>query len=155
MDTGSFGSFISKKYNLKINPSLGSISKTSLSLNTLLKGQCSINIDLLGESYSNIQLTVLPGLCCDVILGQDIMNHHSSVSFIFGGPRKSLVIFNSTTCSVPSASVDSPPLFSNLTPNCKPIVTKSTRFGNEDKHFIQSVIDTMFQEEVVEESTSP
>ena len=83
------------------------------------------------------------------------MKQHSNVSFAFGGPRKDLVISKPIACSVPSASVDSPPLFANLTPNCKPIVTKSRRFGNEDKNFIQSEINTMLQEGVIEESTSP
>ena len=73
MDTVSSGSFISydyaKKYNLKINPASGIVSMASLLLNALLKGRCSVNINLLGESYSNISLSVLPGLCCDVILG--------------------------------------------------------------------------------------
>ena len=159
MDTGSFGSFVSydyaKKYSLKINPTSGTVSMASSSLNASLKGRCSVNINLLSESYSNIQLSVSPGLCCDVILNQDFMNHHSSVSFSFGGPRKSRIISNSTACCVPSASVNSPSLFLNLTPNCKPIFTKSWRFGNEDKHFIQSEIDTMLQEGVIEESISP
>ena len=130
----------------------------SLSLNASLKRRCSVNINLLGASYSNIQLSVSLGLCCDVILGLDFMNHHLSGCFIFiwgAGLRKSLVITNSTACNAPSASVNSPSLFSNITPNCKPIVAKSRRFGNEYKHFIESKIDTMLQEGMIEENTSP
>ena len=116
MDTGSSRSLISydyaKKYNLKINPASETVSMASLSLNASLKGQCSVNINLLGESDSNIQLSVLLGLCCDVILGQDFMNHHSSVSFTFGGPRKSLIISNSTACSVLSAALYSSQILS-------------------------------------------
>ena len=137
MDTSSSRSFISydyaKKYNLKINPASGTVSMVSSLLNALLKGQCSSNINLLGEFYSNIQLSVFPGFCEDITLGQDFMNHHSSVSFTFGGPRKSLIISNPAVCSVPSTSVDSLSLFWKLIPNCKPIVTKYWRFGNEDK----------------------
>ena len=144
-----------KKYNLKISAASRTVSMVSLSMNALLKGRCSVNINLLGESYSNIQLSVLPGFCCNIIPGQDFMNHHSSVSFTFGGLRKSLVISSSTACSVPSTSVNSSSLFSNLIPNCKPIVTKSRRFENEDKHFIQSEIHSMLQEGVIEEITSP
>ena len=92
MDTSSSESFISydyaKKYNLKINPVSWTVSMASLSLNILLKGQCSVN--LLGESYSNIQLSVLSGLCCDVILGQDFMNHYSSVFLLLVGLEKVL-----------------------------------------------------------------
>ena len=73
----------------------------------------------------------------------------------FSGPRKSLIISKSTACSVSSISVDSPSLFSNLTSNCKPIFTKSRRFGNDDKHFIQSKIDTMVQDGLTKDSTSP
>ena len=159
MDTGSCGSFISldyvKKYKLKISPASGTVSMASSSLNAPVKGRCSINLNLLGEFYPNTPLSVLPNLCCDVILGRDFMRQHSNVSFAFGGSRKDLVISKPITCSVPSASVDSPPLFANLTPNCKPIVTKSRRFGNEDKNFIRSEISTMLEEGVIEESTSP
>ena len=155
MDTGSYGTFISydyaKKYNLKINPASGTLSMVSSSLNTSLKGRWSVNINLIGGFYSNIQLSALPGFCCDVILGQYFINHHSSVSFTFGGPRKSPVISKCTACSVSSASVDNPSLFSNFTPNFKPIVTKSWKFENEIENFIQSEIDTMLQEGVIGE----
>lgn len=55
---------------------------------------------------------------------------------------------------MPSASVDMLSLFSNLTPKCKPIDTKSRRLRNDDKRFVQSEIDKMLQG-VIEESTSP
>ena len=83
MDTDSCGSFISldyvRKYKLKINPASGTVSMASSSLNVPVKGRCSINLNLLGEFYPNTPLSVLPNLCCDVILGQDFMKQHEHI----------------------------------------------------------------------------
>ena len=159
MDTGSSGCFISenfvKKNKLKIQPAMGKVQMASSSLNAPVKGQCTVNINLLGEWYTNVKLEILPDLCSEVILGRDFMRQHSSVNFYFGGHKESLQIPSSTSCSVQSALVETPSLFANLSQDCKPITTKSRRFGNQDKQFIQSEIEKMLQEGVIEESTSP
>ena len=65
----------------------------------------------------------------DIILGRDFMSQHSTISFSFGGSKKDLLISHPISCSIPSALVDTPSLFSNIDPDCKPITTKSKRFG--------------------------
>ena len=51
--------------------------------------------------------------------------------------------------------VDILSLFSNIDPNSKPITTKSKRFGeDDDRCFIQTEIEKMIQEGIIEESTS-
>ena len=83
------------------------------------------------------------------------MSQHSTISFAFGGSKKDLVISQSISCSVPPALVDTPSLFSNIDPACKPITTKSKRCGEGDRLFIQTEIEKMIKEGVIEESTSP
>ena len=156
-DTGSSGSFISdnhvKRLKSKVNSATGNVSMSSSSLNSPIKELYMVKINLLGESYPNIKLSVLADVCYDVILGQDLMSQHSEVSFAFGGTRKRLRISNSSR-SVPSASVDMPFLFSDLTTDCKPIATKSRWFGSDDNMFVLSEIEMMPQKGVIEESIS-
>ncbi|GFY13639.1 retrovirus-related Pol polyprotein from transposon opus [Trichonephila clavipes] len=66
-------------------------------------------------------------LCSDVLIGHDILNRHSSVEIGFDGNRPPLTI-----CSLAVAQVPPVSLFSNLNPNCRPLVTKSRRQTVED-----------------------
>lgn len=95
MDTGKSGSFISpdyaKRHQIKLNPTLGNMSMASLSLKASMKGQRTVNSNLLDEWYLNVKLCLLPNLCSDVILRQDFMSQDSNISLAFGGPKKSLV----------------------------------------------------------------
>lgn len=83
------------------------------------------------------------------------MSQHSSVTVEFGGPKSNLNVSNCGTCSVLSALVETPRLFSNLSSSCKPIATKSRRFSKDDTIFISSEIDKMCKDGVIEESNSP
>lgn len=120
-----------------------------------MKGCCFVDLNLKGECYRKTKLSVLQDLCCDVILGQDFMSQHSSVTVEFGGPKSNLNVSNCGTCSVLSALVETPRLFSNLSSSCKPIATKSRRFSKDDTIFISSEIDKMCKDGVIEESNSP
>ena len=51
--------------------------------------------------------------------------------------------------------MDTPSLFSNTDPACKPNTTKSKICGEGDRLFIQTEIEKMIREDVIEESTSP
>ena len=156
MDTGSSGYFISlgfvRKHRLQMKPAAGNVSMASSSLKSSIKGQCIVDLNLLGEWYPDVKLSVLPHLCSDIILGQDFMSQHSTISFAFRGSKKDLVISHPISCSVLSALVDTPSLFSNIDPACKPITTKSKREG--DRLFILTEIEKMVKEGVIEESTS-
>ena len=140
IDTGNSRSFISlsyvRKHRLQMKPAAGNVSTASSSLKASIKGQCTVDLNLLGEWYPDIKLSVLPHLYSDIILGQDFVSQHSTISFAFGGSKKDLVISHPISCSVPSALVDEPSLFSNIDPTCKPISTKSKRCGEGDRLFI-------------------
>ena len=158
MDTGSSGSFISlgyvRKHKLQMKPAAGNVSMASSSLKASIKGQCTVDLNFLGEWYLDVKLSVLLHHCSDIILGQDFMSQHSTISFAFGGSKKDLVISHPISCSVPSTLVDTQSLFSNIDPACKPITTKSKRCGEGDRFFIQTEIEKMIKEGVIEESTS-
>ena len=115
MDTGSSGSFISlgyvRKHRLQIKPAAGNVSIAPSSLKASIKGQCKVDLNLLGEWYPDVKLSVLLHLYSDIILGQDFMSQNSTISFAFRGSKKALVIPHPISCSVPSALVDTPSLF--------------------------------------------
>lgn len=158
IDTGSSESFIShkiaKERKLKVFPASGNVTMASSALSTSVRGCCVVDINVKGEYYRNTRLSVLPDLCCDVILGQDFMSQHSSVTVEFGGPKKNFSVNNSSTCSVLSATVEAPLLFANLPSDCRPIATKSRRFGESDRRFIKQEVAKMLSDGVIEDSTS-
>ena len=48
-----------------------------------------------------------------------------------------------------------PPLFENLDPNCKPIITKSRRYSNKDRKFIAEEVERLLSEGIIEPSNFP
>ncbi|GFW75326.1 adenylate cyclase type 6 [Trichonephila clavipes] len=89
-------------------------------------------------------------LCCDVLIGHDILNRHSSVEIGFDGNRPPLTI-----CSLAVAQVPPVLLFSNLNPDCRPLVTKSRCHTVEDNIFMALEVRKLLQEGVIEPSNSP
>ena len=49
-------------------------------------------VDLGGKQYSKICLSILPGLCADLLLGLDFQKQHPSVIFHHGGPQAPLEV---------------------------------------------------------------
>ena len=91
----------------------------------------------------------------DVILGLDFQGRHQRVIFEFNGESNDLVISGKSTYAVTAASTDAVSLFSKLTPEAKPIVTKSRRFNQEDREFIQRTIDKWLEAGIIQSSSSP
>ncbi|XP_059820738.1 uncharacterized protein LOC132391493 [Hypanus sabinus] len=60
-----------------------------------------------------------------------------------------------TTCSLSTLKIPPPPLFANLTPDCIPVTTKSRRYSAGDRAFIQSEVQRLLREGIIEPSTSP
>ena len=96
-------------------------------------------------------------LCClscalksDIILGHDFLKQHENVTVSFGGSKPPLNV-----CGLATFSVSPPSLFENMSPNCTPVATKSRRFSEEDRAFIQSETQKLLTEGIIEPSTSP
>ena len=124
------------------------MAQSTLSAETL--GHCVVNLNLDGKTYPELCLSILPGLCSDLILGLDFQKQHQSISFHHGGPKPHLVV-----CSLTTLKVDPPDLFANLTADVRPIATKSRRYGYEDRKFIDSEVQHLLGEGIIEPSNSP
>ena len=134
-----------RKYS---SPKSISMAQSSLSAKTL--GHCIVNLELGGKSYPNLCLSILPGLCSDLILGLDFQKQHQSISFHHGGPEPPLIV-----CGLTTLKVDPPELFANLTEDVHPIAAKSRRYSYEDREFIESEVRRLLHEGIVEPSNSP
>ncbi|GFX05058.1 putative retrovirus-related pol polyprotein from transposon opus [Trichonephila clavipes] len=151
IDTGSSLSFLNEKHvakcKLKVEPYLGKISMANSSMVTETEGVCKVNLKIENFTYQNVELLVMKDLCSEVLIGHDILNRHSSVEIGFDGNRPPLTICFLAVAQVPPVS-----LFSNLNPDCRPLVTKSRRQTVEDNIFME--VQKLLQEGVMEPSNS-
>ncbi|GFV79415.1 retrovirus-related Pol polyprotein from transposon opus [Trichonephila clavipes] len=154
IDTESSLSFLNEKHvakcKLKVEPYLGKISMANSSMVTETEGVCKVNLKIENFTYQNVELLVMKDLCSDVLIGHDILNRHSSVEIGFDGNRPP-----PTICSLAVAQVPPVSLFSNLNPDCRPLVTKSRRQTVEDNIFMALEVQKLLQEGVIEPSNSP
>lgn len=154
IDSGSSKSFlhseVANSLGLKIYPSKEKILMATSNLATDTLGHTYIDIMLCGRSYKNYKVGVLPELCTNLILGRDFMNIHKSVEFNFKGSYPKLSL-----CAASLMNIDPPSLFSNLSPDCKPIRVPSRKFSSQDKFFISQEVKRLLKEGKIEKSTSP
>ena len=75
---------------------------------------------------------------------------HWSITISFGGSQDILKI-----CGLTKISCAPVKLFRNLTPNCKPIATKSRNYSAEDTEFIRKEILQVLEDDIIEPSYSP
>ncbi|KFD62546.1 hypothetical protein M514_25282 [Trichuris suis] len=113
-------------------------------------GHIIANLVVNGRSYKDVRLVILPGLCVDVILGQDFQRLHESLTLNYGGKLPPLTI-----CGLTTLRVDPSNLFAYLSPDCHPLATKSQRFSQEDTIFIRKEIQNLLKEGIIEPSNSP
>lgn len=75
IDSGSTNSFIHPdavaRCSLHIEPSYSSVSMASTDHSSRVLGTCLVKLKMNECEYHDVQLSVLPNLCSDVILGQD------------------------------------------------------------------------------------
>lgn len=154
IDTGSTLSFLNEKHltkcQAKIRQYSGKISMANSSMVTEIVGSCRVNLRLDEFYYADVELLIMKDLCTDILIGHDILGKHSSVVVGFDGNRPPLNI-----CSLAIAQVLPVSLFSNLSPDCKPIITKSRRHTDEDNKFMNDEIQKLLRENIIEPSSSP
>ena len=155
VDSGSSESFIHPRLadslNLRKYSTRRSISMAQSSLSAETLGHCIVNLEVDGKEYPNLRLSILPGLCSELILGLDFQKQHQSISFHHGGPKPPLVV-----CGLTTLKVEPPDLFANLTTaDVHPIATKSWRYSYEDRKFIDSEVQHLLAEGIIEPSNSP
>jgi len=120
------------------------------SITSDITGQCKVNLVILDHCYKQVNLSLLPDLCADIIIGHDILKNHASVKVVFGGGKSEL-----TVCSVAASTVEPVSLFSNLKPECKPITIKYHRHSSDDLKFIENEVSKLLKDDVIEPSMSP
>ena len=115
-----------------------------------------------GFTYNNLNISVLTGLCCDVLIGHDILSEHGNLVVNFGGSKDDMIVNNEQSsdsippiCSVAVANVQPPLLFDNLSADCKPVICKSRRYSEEDSQFIQQEVQKLLESGIVEPCRSP
>ena len=154
IDSGSSDSFIhpkvANKLSLKILKSNTNVKMASMSLSSNITGYCITDVKVNRKLYSNVKLFVMEDLCADTILGLDFQTKHESITINYGGAEPPLIIGGLSTLNV-----EPPKLFEYLTPDCKPIASKSRKYNNADQKFIQGEVQRLLQEGIIEPSTSP
>lgn len=154
IDTGSSLSFINLRHvitcQLQIAPYLGKITMANSSMTSEIAGRCIVSIEVQAHHYERIEVLVMKNLCADFLIGHDILKYHSSLIINFSGDKPPLEI-----CSLAVASVSPVSLFTNLTPDCKPVITKSRRHTTEDHQFIAAEIKRLLEDGIIEPSHSP
>ena len=154
IDTGSTETFIDKQFAknsfIEVFPSKTSIRMANTSLSSFTTGHCFVDLKLQDHLYKHRRISVLPDLCADIIVGLDVLSHHSKLEIDFGGNQIPLKI-----CCVAQAVVEPPTLFSNLSTDCRPIATKSRKHNLDDETFIKNEISKLLRDGIIEESKSP
>ena len=154
LDSGSTHSFIDKSFasllNVKQTATESNITLASTSSHIKLMAYCTCTLVMGTERYVNFRLNILPNLCANVILGHDFMSQHSTFSIDFNGNRPPI-----TLAQLSPMSIDCPHLFTNLSPNIKPIRTPSRRYSKSCLEYIHSEVNKLLLDGIIEPSYSP
>ena len=130
-DSGSTESFVHpnlvRRTGLTVRPASGAVSMASTTLSANVTGTCTTNLEYQNQKYANVHLSVLPGLCADLIRGLDFQSQHESITFQYGGSQPPLSV-----CGLSTLNMDPAEPFANLTENYHPIVSKSRRYSRDD-----------------------
>ena len=115
-DSGSSESYIHPSLvqvvAISVSPPTSMVSMATTSLKTKTEGFCTVTLNYQGHIYKDFRLSVMPGLCSDLI-------QHDSVTFNYGGTKPPLSV-----CSFTMLNIEPPSQFTSLTSDCHPIVTK-------------------------------
>ena len=154
VDTGSDLTFIHPKIvqtkALKVFPGGNPVSMANTSLLANSMGNCKENLVVGGQVYKEVELSILPDLCADIVLGKDFLKLHESVTFKYGGSLPPLVV-----AGIGTLKIDPPALFEHKHPDIKPIRAKRRRYSYDDSLFIKREVDRLLSLGVIEPSSSP
>jgi len=129
VDSGASENFVDREIaNCLGRPVKGnatSISMASSEVSVQTCGKVSGELNLLGRKYRDASFNIMQNLCADVIVGQEFLKRHASVTFVMYGTEETLLIAtpmcsDAAHLSVAVAKRDTPRLFEFLSPNCKP-----------------------------------
>ena len=154
VDTGSSDSYISSDVvyanRWTVFPSNTHITLASTNFSSVTRGHCFVKLDYLNTHYPRVKLSLLQNLCSDVLLGHDFLKQHKHLQIAFGGPKPPFSL-----CGLTAARVPLPTLFGTLSPDCKPVATRSRRLNPNDQKFVEVEIKRLLDEQIIEPSNSP
>ena len=148
-------SFICKKWNFDVYPTSHQVQMASTSMKIKSTRFCLVDIHIHKSKYDAIILNLFDDWCSDVILGVDFQRQHQRVIFQFDGECPHFIVANDKICSVAAATTEKVSLFSNLSRGYRPIATKSRRYNQEDRKFIQNQVGQLLKEGVIQPSSFP
>ena len=153
IDSGSSESFIHpdvvKKCNLSVNNQCKTIALAQASSTAQTSGTCQAVL-FVNDREVPVNLSIMPGLCSDIILGVDFQKHYRAITFHHGGVYPPLEV-----CGLTTLKVKLPELFANLTADCRPVAAKRRNYSAVDRKFIDNEVRRMLKEGIIEQSTSP
>ena len=143
-------SYLSKRFskllNLELEESDCSISLVVKGRMSKSLGRCKADVHLNGNKYKNVSFTVLDDLLTDAILAR-----HKNGKIHFGGEIPTLHL-GALQAIKTSTSVK---LFEHLRENTQPVATKPRRYSQADTEFISSEVKGLFNDDLIEPSSSP
>jgi len=80
---------IVRKFGLPIAGRATSIEMASSEVSMQTLGRVSGVLSLMDRRYPNTSFHVMPKLCADVIVGQEFLKRHTSITFVMNGPEES------------------------------------------------------------------
>ena len=105
--SGSTESFIHPNFvrrtGLTVRPAGGAVSMASTALSANVTGTCTTNLEYQNQKYTNVHLSVLPGLWADLILGLNFQSQHESITFQYGGSDPPLSVCGFSTLNMDPA----------------------------------------------------
>ena len=160
IDTGSTQSFISQsfvgKHNYPTTPYESLITMASESHTCRTVGVCKLDISIGGVNIGLTHFLVLEKLCCDIIIGHDVLRNHKGFTINLAGHLPKIELNGPPkVLAFTIANIDPSPLFSNLTANVYPIACSSRKFSKPDSSFIKSTVKELRSSGVVRPSHSP
>ena len=160
IDTGSTQSFISKsfveKHNHPTTPFDSEITMASESHSCRTRGVCKLDLRIGDLDIGRAHLLVLEKLCCDIIIGHDVLSRHKGFTINFGGHLPKIELEGPPkVLALTIANIEPPPLFLNLTENVYPIACSSRKFSTPDAIFIKDTVKELCKSGVVRPSNSP
>ena len=104
---------VARRLNLPVKTKSVSIGMASSVVSVHTIGKVTGILELLGCLYNGSTFKVLRELCADVIVGQEFLKRHSSITFVMNGPEDPLTIDTPSTTtsaqlSVAAAKLDPP-----------------------------------------------
>jgi len=151
---------IAERLALPLSGESAPIAMASSEVTVEMFGKARGMLNLLDRSYPDVAFSVINNLCADVIVGQEFLKQHSSVTFEMQGPERAIVIPGSTSdlpgqLAVATAKLDPSRLFEYLLPQCKSIASRSRRYNQEDTLFINNEIKRLLEADIIKPARSP